>query len=237
MRSGRGVWWRGVLALVSLGLLIGGVTGCFGGRSATSRSSVGVAASTSSSSHSGPTSSPSGTGSSVVPSPSRSVSASGYPADVPLTGLNVNPGEKPPVFPMAASGRSQSAANAFAKFFIQTTDWGYATTNSAYMKHYYGPSCGLCEGLARSIDLTAKAKHKYLGGRLTIRSSAAAVIAPVLAPADFCASLSVDETALSVVDKAGKFVKGEGANQDMHFKLCAKRSGDHWAVTYLARLS
>lgn len=139
------------------------------------------------------------------------------------------------MFPAAASGRTQAAANAFAKFFIQTTDWGYATTNSAYMKHYYGPSCGLCDGLARSFDLTAKAKHHYLGGQLTVRSSVAAAIAPVLAPADFCTSLSVDETATSVVDKAGKFINGEGAHQAMPFKLCSKYGDSKWAVTYLAR--
>jgi hypothetical protein len=224
-----------MLALLLLGLLTGGVTGCFGGRSATSQSSVGVATSTPSSSHSGATPSPSGTGSSGSASPSHSVSASGYPADVPLTGFNVNPGEKPPVFPAAASGRSQAAANAFAAFFIQTIDWGYATTNSAYMRHHYGPSCGQCAGIADSFDLAVKAKQRYLGGRLDVTATVAAVIAPVTAPADYCTSLLVDETSMEILNAKGKFVTGEGAYNAMPFKLCAKDTRGTWIVTYLAR--
>jgi hypothetical protein len=233
------VWWRGVLALVSLGLLIGGVTGCFGGRSATSQSSVGVATSTVSSSSagssniSGTTPSPSGTGSSESASPSRSITASGYPADVPLTGLNVNPGEKPPVFPAAASGRSQAAANAFAAFFIQTLDWGYATTNSAYMRHYYNPSCGLCASLASGLSKTHAAGHWYQGGRLATRSVRVVAADGVTAPLDYCSLVVVDISAAVVRDRAGKLLKGQGALSSQPFKLCERRVGESWRVTYL----
>jgi Family of unknown function (DUF6318) len=78
-----------------------------------------------------------------------------YPADVPLTGHNVRAGERPPVYPAAAKVHSQAGANAFAEFFMQTLDWAYATTNPSYMKHYYGPTCGLCNGIATGIAKTA----------------------------------------------------------------------------------
>ena len=88
------------------------------------------------------------------PTPTPTASA-GYPADVPLTGHNVKPGEKPPRYPAAATARTQAGANAFAEFFMRTLDWAYATTNPSYMKHYYGPTCGLCNGIATGITKTA----------------------------------------------------------------------------------
>ncbi|MFL6164244.1 MAG: DUF6318 family protein [Jatrophihabitantaceae bacterium] len=126
---------------------------------------------------------PSSAISSVSASPSPSAV---YPADVPLTGHNVRPGEKPPVYPAAAKVHSQAGANAFAEFFMRTLDWAYATTNPSYMKHYYGPTCGLCSGIATGIAKTAAEHEWYEGGRLTILSKASIAIGPVTAPADFC---------------------------------------------------
>ena len=100
---------------------------------------------------------------SASPSPSAT-----YPADVPLTGHNVKPGEKPPVYPAAAAAKTQDGANAFAEFFMKTLDWAYATTIPSYMKHYYGPTCGLCNGIATGISKTSSDNHWYEGGRFTI---------------------------------------------------------------------
>jgi hypothetical protein len=155
----------------------------------------------------------------ATPAPS-----SPYPADVPLTGHNVKKGEKPPLYPTAATRtKTQKAANVFAAFYMQTIDWAYATTNPSYMAHYSGPGCGLCNGLATGIGKTAAAKHWYLGGRLTIRSSVATQIAPVTAPADYCSIVTADITSTSAVDKTGKVFNGQGALTDQAFKLCGKQ--------------
>jgi len=170
---------------------------------------------------------------------SRSVSATasasvGYPADVPLTGHNVKPGEKPPVYPAAANARTQAGANAFAEFFMRTLDWAYATTNPSYMKHYFGPTCGLCSGIATGINKTASERHWYEGGRITVRSIADATIAPVTAPADYCSRVLINETATAVVDSVGRIVSGDGAHAGDQVKLCAISSHASWQVTYLA---
>jgi len=157
-----------------------------------------------------------------------------YPADVPLTGHNVKPGEKPPVYPAAANARTQAAANAFAEFYMHTLDWAYATTNPSYMKHYNGASCGLCNGLATGIAKTAAEKHWYLGGRLTIRPATATPIAPVTAPADYCSVVSVDITAQTVVDKTGSIVSGEAAHPNFRWKLCSKWTVGTWHASYFA---
>lgn len=172
----------------------------------------------------------------ATPSSSHSSPAPVYPADVPLTGHNVKPGEKPPLYPAAAKVRSQAGANAFAEFFMRTLDWMYATTNPAYPKHYFAASCGLCSGLTTGMTKTMALQHYYEGGRFTVHPAVGTQIAPVTAPADYCSVVTVDETSQTVVDKTGKIFNGEPAHTGDRIKLCAK-STDYWRVTYMSFLS
>jgi hypothetical protein len=160
--------------------------------------------------------------------------ARSYPVDVPLTGHNVRPGEKPPLYPAAAKAHTQAGANAFAEFYMHTLDWAYATTNPSYMKHYTGPSCGLCTGLATGISKTAREKHWYLGGRLTIHPATATPIGPVTAPAERCSIVRFDVTAFSTVDRTGKVFTGDGAHSGDEVKLCVKASNSTWITNYMA---
>jgi Family of unknown function (DUF6318) len=166
---------------------------------------------------------------SATPSPSAV-----YPADVPLTGHNVRPGEKPPVYPAAAKAHSQAGANAFAEFFMRTLDWAYATTNPSYMKHYYGPTCGLCSGIATGIAKTAVERHMYEGGRLVVHPAGTTPVGPVTAPAEYCSFLAIDESATAVVDQRGDVVSGDGAHTNDRVKLCTTHAQTGWQVTYLA---
>ena len=166
-------------------------------------------------------------------SPSPKPTTRPYPADVPLTGHNVKPGEKPPLYPAAARSRTQDGANAFAEFFMHTLDWAYATTNPSYMKHYLAASCGLCDGLATGIHKTATEHHWYLGGRLTVHPATSTPIGSVTAPAEFCSTVIVDITATSVVDQTGKIFNGQGALKKQSFKLCEKSASGLWAATFL----
>jgi len=213
---------RFVRSLAAFVLAIALLAGCSGGSAAPNLSPA----------RSAPASSPAAEPGSASASPSASAA---YPADVPLTGHNVKPGEKPPVYPAAANARTQKGANAFAEFFMRTLDWAYATTNPSYMKHYYGPTCGQCSGLAEGIGKTAASKHWYEGGRLTIHQPTSIAIAPVTAPADFCSMILVDVSATSVVDHTGKVFNGAGAAAALRFKLCTKARDSDWLTTYLAR--
>jgi hypothetical protein len=168
--------------------------------------------------------------------PSSAPPVPDYPADVPLTGHNVKPGEKPPRYPATAAARSQAGANAFAEFYLRTLDWAYATTNPAYMKHYTGPTCGLCNGIATGISKTAAAHHWYEGGRLTIRKVTAEPKGAVTAPADFCALSTVEETAFTTVDKTGRIFTGDGSHANDRIKLCMTQ-GPKWQVSFMAGAS
>ena len=196
------------------------VAGCGGHDSAPNTSSVSVG---------------SPTISVAVPSSSHSSPpARVYPADVPLTGHNVKSGERPPVYPAAAKVRSQAGANAFAEFFMRTLDWMYATTNPAYPRHYFASSCGLCAGLTTGMTKTMAAHHFYEGGRFTVHPATGTQIAPVTAPADYCASVKVDTTAAAIVDRTGKVFNGEGAQTGLALKICMTMQAT-WQTTYLAK--
>lgn len=213
----------GMTGLALVGALTLLASGCSGGDAGPNTSTV-PAASAAPSTSAAPTS--------AKPTPS----ARPYPADVPLTGHNVKPGEKPPLYPAAARARTQEGANAFVEFYLRTFDWAYATTNPSYLRHYTGPTCGLCTGLASGIDKTASAGHWYLGGRFTLHPATAMTVAPVTAPADYCSQINVDTTAQSVVDKTGKVFNGDGAYKGLKFKICAKYAESKWLTTYMARL-
>jgi hypothetical protein len=211
--------WLAVVALVgAVALLLGGCTG----EAKPNTSTVPVARS-----------SPSVSAASTSPRPAPTVRP--YPADVPLTGHNVKPGERPPVYPAAARARTQEGANAFVEFYLRTWDWAYATTNPSYMKHYSGASCGLCGGLASGIQKTAEAGHWYLGGRLSVESVSLTVRGPVTAPSDYCFAVRISGTAQSVVDHTGKVFNGEAAHAGVPLKLCAVWTDAGWRISYWAR--
>lgn len=57
-------------------------------------------------------------------------------------------------------------ATQFAMFWIQTLDWGYATTDSTLAKIYYAPSCSECKRFTDIIDSAKQAGHHFRGGRI-----------------------------------------------------------------------
>jgi hypothetical protein len=133
------------------------------------------------------------------------------PADVPTTGPNLRyKGERPPVMPVLATRHTQAGAVAFAKFFELTIDWGYATTSTAYMKHYYEPSCVTCKSIQIGLDKAASQKHHFIGGRMTITR---AVSRPVGndGAAERSALVAYALTSIEVVDRHGTFVDADPA--------------------------
>jgi hypothetical protein len=214
--AGVGRWarWAGWSLAGGLALLASGCTGDANSTRSTA-ASTSAAASTST-------------------APSSTTSAQPYPADVPLTGHNVKPGEKPPLYPAAAKARTQAGANAFAEFYLRTLDWAYATTNPSYMRHYTAPSCGLCNDLATGISRTATQRHWHVGGRLTVHPATATPIDPVTAPADYCSIVPVDSTAQTEVNRTGTVFHEEPAHPGLRWKVCMASSSDRWQASYLA---
>ena len=165
----------------------------------------------------------------AAPSTSASApSAPTVPADVPTTGPNLRSrGEKPPIEPVAALEHTPEGAKAFAEFFIKTIDWGFATTSSKYMRHYYEATCIECENAARGLDSAARARHHFIGDRFTIRR------VETVARSGSAHGLDIyfDVTSTEVVDQAGKFVDALGALINFRERVQVTWSRGQWKVT------
>jgi hypothetical protein len=143
-------------------------------------------------------------------------------------------GEKPPIPPAPGYGPDDvgSAIN-FAKFFIQTIDWAGATTNPAYMKHYYQPSCTQCKNVADAIN-DAKVNHfRNLGGRITVRD-AAAMNNPIVTGANFSISVTNDVDSIEQLDRSGGFVDGAPAQPRAHTVVSLAWTSSSWTVVGLS---
>lgn len=151
------------------------------------------------------------------------------PADVPSTGPNLrHKGERPPVMPSLATQHTPAGAVAFAKFFELTIDWAYATTSTAYMRHYYEPSCVTCRSIQQGIDDAAKKHRHFVGGRMKL-------LAAVDRGRDNHygaqrrAQVSYRLSAIEVVNKSGGFVDADPA-LTMTDEIWLVWHVDHWTV-------
>jgi hypothetical protein len=148
------------------------------------------------------------------------------PADVPRTGPNTRKGEKPPVMPLAATKHTAAGAQAFAEFFIKTIDWGYATTSSAYMRHYFTSSCIACVSTARALDRADELHRHFIGDRFAIRQVARAGRLSV--------SVHFDVTAVETVTKRGRPVGGYPALSNFREQLFVRWHISRWIVARMA---
>ncbi len=157
------------------------------------------------------------------------------PADVPRTGPNTHPGEKPPVMPVLATKHTPDGATAFAKFFIQTIDWGFATTSGAYMRHYFQPSCVECASHADGIDNTRKAGGHYLGGRFTI-TDASAGAGGIGGPhgAQLSVVVTFDITSIEAVDSQGHYKNADIAYRGEKRQIWLAQKNGGWTVVDMA---
>ena len=157
------------------------------------------------------------------------------PADVPTTGPNLlHKGERPPVMPALATEHTPAGAVAFAKFFIQTIDWGFATTSGAYPRHYYGKSCIECASHADGIDNTRKAGDYYVGGRFMV--TAASEVAHSQS-ADVSVVVTFDLTSAEVLDAKGTFVNGDRAYRGLKRQLWLDWRDGSWLVVNMKPVS
>jgi hypothetical protein len=152
------------------------------------------------------------------------------PADVPLTGKNLNAvGETPPVMPVLATKHTAEGAVAFARFFMQTIDWGYATSDPAYMNHYFEESCTQCLNY-RTFLTSAKNKNAYYrGSRATLVDQS---VGEVGGP--FGAELSIiqhlDITAWDLVDLEDRSLGSGISLNNIRQETWAKWSDSAWVV-------
>jgi hypothetical protein len=108
------------------------------------------------------------------------------------TGPNVRPGEKPPEFPDLARRHTANGALAFAAYYYEAYDWGYATNDPYLVEQISAPSCTACSRYVKGLE-GATGRHEVVhGGRVSFRS--ASIFHGVLdIDADFAVDIEIDE--------------------------------------------
>lgn len=176
--------------------------------------------------------------SSTMPSSSTSASAAPTSASapdspspsVPTTGPNVRPGEKPPTLPAVGKTNTRAGADAFARYWISSLDWGYATTSSVLARELFTPTCvGCARFLTNIIDSTRTQGQHFNGGRISIKStllhstdhhdSATAIV-----------DLLVDQAPLVVIGASGKKISTSPPLSDAIFRVWLRWSSGRRAV-------
>jgi hypothetical protein len=150
---------------------------------------------------------------------------------VPKTGPNTKAGEKPPIMPLEATQHTPEGAKAFAEFFIKTIDWGYATTSSAYMRHYFKRSCVGCRSTADALDKAKHKEHHFLGDRFIIESAQITDNTTIAKPQVL---VTFDVSSSEVVDKNGKFVNGGPALRGFRELASLSWHTSRWVVDEFA---
>jgi hypothetical protein len=142
-------------------------------------------------------------------------------------------GEKPPIPPASGYGPDDvgSAIN-FAKFFIETIDWAGATTNPAYMKHYFEASCTQCQVVADSVTHARVNHYRNLGGRITVRD-AEATNSSATPAVDVTVDVRINVDSLEQLDAKGRFVTGVPAQRDRHLAVDLKWNHARWSVVQM----
>ncbi|MGI8881833.1 MAG: hypothetical protein ACR2KJ_15270 [Jatrophihabitans sp.] len=136
---------------------------------------------------------------------------------------------------MAATVHSAAGAQAFAVFFVKTIDWGYATTSSAYMRHYYNPkTCGQCASVSDGIDADRKAGLHYLGDRFHIKRQSV-----IGGPQHFGSEHIVQVVSLvesvTVVDAKGDIHGADVADSAFTLQIYPAWMNGNWVIVLMNR--
>lgn len=139
---------------------------------------------------------------------------------------NARPGEKPPARPVDIL--SDAGAEAFARYFMQTVDWAYASMDSSLMRSAYDPAtCNYCNTAANRTDADKAAGKRYEGGRSTIVDVMSAHGADVT---NNLVNVVFDASAVKVYDATGSVVSDTEPELKLQFNVRV-RYGNGWTVS------
>jgi hypothetical protein len=124
--------------------------------------------------------------------------------------------------PLEATRHTPAGAKAFAQFFIKTIDWGYATTSSTYMRHYFVETCNQCRNVELFLNTAAAKGDHYIGGRITVLD-ASARNGSAAQSADSDVDMHVDITSSEVVDEYG-----HSKNRDIAYRSLGETAALKW---------
>lgn len=104
----------------------------------------------------------------IAPTASPTSSPSPSPSEPLTTGPNVRPGEKPPEYPALARRHTAQGALAFAAYYYEAFDWGYATNDPYLVSKLSERGCVGCRRYMNGLRSLRASGGVLRGGRLGI---------------------------------------------------------------------
>ena len=145
------------------------------------------------------------------------------------TGPNVRPGEKPPTFDSALNVNKPAGAISFAQYWMETIDWGYATTDATLARAAFSTACTDCARFMKIFDDARANGVHFRGGRTNVlgadlrtndhHNGATAVV-----------DVPVAVGALEAVDAKNKVVETDPAEPHVVYRVWLRWTGSHWTV-------
>ncbi len=142
----------------------------------------------------------------------------------------MHPGEKPPTLPAVGTTNTAAGARAFAVFYIQALDWGYATMDATLATSLFSDTCRGCARFVKTFfDDEVQLGRHYIGSRTVVTGAES-----VRSDHHFGSSQVVDTTVTqekgTLVDSAGKVIEREPAVREAVFRSWLVWSHAHWAI-------
>jgi hypothetical protein len=146
------------------------------------------------------------------------------------TGANVRPGEKPPTLSPVGKTNTPLGADLFARYWIRTLDWGYATTDSSLAKAVFAASCTDCRRFIDGNfgDTWAKGWH-FRGGRVSILESSAQ-LNDRRHGATSVVDVTISVGALETLDRADHVVRRAPAVARSTYRIWLRWAANQWAI-------
>jgi hypothetical protein len=130
---------------------------------------------------------------------------------------------------------SPAGAIAFAVYWFEALDWGYATTSSTLARSLFLPVCTDCERFMSNFDDARQRGIHFRGGRLSI-SEADIATNDRRHGADNAADVTIDVGPLQRIDSRGHVVARGAATNHVTFRVWLRWTTAAWRVVDFKRV-
>jgi hypothetical protein len=157
--------------------------------------------------------------------PSTSAAPIASPSPEP-TYANALPGEKPPIRPPDVL--NDAGAENFARYFVMTLDWTYATTDASLVSQTSTAECTFCNAFIAGATAARTAGDTYIGSRATIITS---TITSVGDPSLRLANVVISYTALMLQHSDGTTTPKGDASEVSQLNIRLSHASGAWLVS------
>jgi hypothetical protein len=160
--------------------------------------------------------------------------ATAAPSEAAPTYVNAAPGESPPVRP--PDEMTDAGAEAFVRYWVQASDWAWATMDPTLVRAATQEGCELCTMTVERINKDRAAGIRYEGGRYSLQKLVVMPIGAVPYPApqdgsQRAVSVWVNATEWTVYGPDGSVQIHDDPEVMSEYSLTIQHSSLGWSVS------